>query len=71
MKGIKSGTYDETFRDYIVMKEMHWSWDDLEQVPEFTYLAMLRIMSIEGRERKKESKNAGTGNKLDSKRHRR
>lgn len=51
----------------MIMKEMHWSWEDLECVPEFTYLSMLRIMSIEAKERKKESKNA-RGNGLDSKR---
>lgn len=58
MKGVKSGTSDETFRDYIVMKEMNWSWDDLENIPEIVYASFMRILNFVGKEREKESKNA-------------
>ena len=68
-RGVKTGTYDETFREYAIMKEMHWSWDDLENIPEVTYASFVRIMNLEAKERAKESKNAGrSGNKLGSKR---
>lgn len=60
-KGIKTGTYDETFREYMVMKEMHWSWEDLENIPELTYLSFSRIMGFEAKERNKESKDAKSG----------
>lgn len=53
----------------MVMKELHWSWEDLMNVPEVMYVSMVRIMGFEAKEREREQKNAGksrTG--LDSKR---
>jgi hypothetical protein len=53
------------------MKEMHWSWNDLMEIPESIYASMGRIMSIEAKEREKESKRGkSAGNKLGSQRHR-
>jgi len=48
------------------MKEMHWSWEDLENIPEITYLSIVRIMGFEAKDR--EQKNANSRNGLDSKR---
>ena len=49
---------------------MHWSWDELMELPEFMYASMGRIMSIESKEREKENKRGkSAGNKLGSKRH--
>jgi len=60
-RGVTTGTHDETFREYMVMKEMHWSWEDLENIPEIVYLSFNRIMGFEAKERERESKNAKSG----------
>lgn len=50
----------------MVLKEMHWSWNDLMEIPEREYQAYIRIMGIEGKERKNASERSRSGNKMGS-----
>lgn len=47
-KGFSSGTTEPLFHEYIVLSEMHWSWDDLYNIPEREYLGIQKILQIKG-----------------------
>jgi len=57
-KGLNEGTNDEIFREYVLMKEMGWSWNELMDTPEEIYLSLLRIISIKAKDEIKRSKEA-------------
>jgi hypothetical protein len=40
---------DDTYIDIGVMKSMGWSWEDLYNVPERTFLSISRIMSLQAK----------------------
>jgi hypothetical protein len=39
--------------DYLVMKEMGWSWQQLESTPERVFLSISRIISLQAKETNK------------------
>jgi hypothetical protein len=50
-RAIRGEGNNEEYQDYVVMKEMGWSWEDLENTPETVYQSVLRIVSLEAKEK--------------------
>jgi hypothetical protein len=49
-KGIREGTTDETYKEYVMMREMGWSWAELFNTPETVVLSVQRIISLKAKE---------------------
>ena len=45
-KGFKTGTSDPFFAEYIVMFEMHWSMSDIDEMSEFEFLSMQKLLQM-------------------------
>ncbi|HPC12998.1 MAG TPA: hypothetical protein PLN36_01365 [Bacteroidales bacterium] len=65
---IRDGRGDDTmFLDITIMKSMGWSWEELNNVPERTFLSLGRILSLKSkheeaeREKAKNTKKHGKG----------
>ena len=49
-KAIRGSAFSERYLEFVVMKEMGWSWEELNQTPEEVYLDILRIISLKNKE---------------------
>lgn len=55
-KGFREGTSDQFFAEYVIVSEMHWTWDDIENMPEFEYLKLQKLIQTKHTVEKIENK---------------
>jgi len=50
------GRISKSYLDYTVMKEMGWSWQELQECPQSVYEGIVRYLNTEAKFSKRESK---------------
>lgn len=50
--------HDDIFNDLAIMKQMGWSWNDLNTIPERVYLSAGRILSLQAKHAEQEREKA-------------
>jgi hypothetical protein len=61
--GFKSGTSDEFFAEYVIMHEMSWSMEDLDNLTEYDFLSLQKLLQIKNSVEKAEMKKNQNKNK--------